>query len=814
MKIVAVLFVLAVLSLPHLAQTVEALHSAARSAADERRYSDALKSLANLEQTHPQAFTANNYDYLAARLSEITGNKAGASAFYLAVIKRGSILGPYALFHLAAIARESGNLVLERTYLDEVTAFHPGSLVADAARNRRARSWFESGNYDQAVKAFGTLAAGTVKQSSARSEDLLARENKLLLARSLLLTGNTAGAREIFAALISTLANPAQPDDIALASVKMLDKLDIDASKSDRRVPMLNDFEHLRRASIYQFNRDFSDARLHYAAIIAEHPASGILPDAIFQTGRGFVQEGNFPEAVQWFERVAEQFPEHPVRKDAMLQAGSAYARMVKYREGIRRYQEFIAKYPDDEKIDRAYLNIIDILRDKGEEAEAKLWATRTQEVFRGKPAEAQALFADVKIDLAMNNWSSALAGLSKLATLPELGGSLPGGTNKPEVTFLRGFVLEQLREFPTSIETYLAVVDGRNEYYGWRATERLQAMAMAAESKPAVEAKLNSLSAQTNKDPEANRRDLQSAIRLSANPEVRSKLIESLRNTYSALPAYKNIPTFKFINAGRAEARKTPVVGQVTEIHKLLAEELAFLGLFDEAAPELMAAAGTDVPPNADQAYSLALMQSRGGRAYRAAAFAEPRWRSVPADYQVEMIPRQAIELLYPAPYADKFLKFAPPRNIDPRFLLSIVRQESRYRADIKSYAAARGMMQFISTTSEKVAAKLGLKDFDQDELYDPATAVLFGSQYTADLFGIFPDQPDAVAASYNGGEDNMQRWLKRSRSKISGLYVPEIAFSQTKDYVYKVMANYRIYRLFYDENLNPRQSVIEKSR
>lgn len=122
--------------------------------------------------------------------------------------------------------------------------------------------------------------------------------------------------------------------------------------------------------------------------------------------------------------------------------------------------------------------------------------------------------------------------------------------------------------------------------------------------------------------------------------------------------------------------------------------------------------------------------------------------------------------------------------------------------------------MMQFISTTSEKVAAKLGLKDFDQDELYDPATAVLFGSQYTADLFGIFPDQPDAVAASYNGGEDNMQRWLKRSRSKISGLYVPEIAFSQTKDYVYKVMANYRIYRLFYDENLNPRQSVIEKSR
>ena len=39
------------------------------------------------------------------------------------------------------------------------------------------------------------------------------------------------------------------------------------------------------------------------------------------------------------------------------------------------------------------------------------------------------------------------------------------------------------------------------------------------------------------------------------------------------------------------------------------------------------------------------------------------------------------------------------------------------------------------------------------------------------------------------------MKRWLTRSQSDLPDRYVPEIVFSQSKDYVYKVMANYRVY-------------------
>jgi len=166
-------------------------------------------------------------------------------------------------------------------------------------------------------------------------------------------------------------------------------------------------------------------------------------------------------------------------------------------------------------------------------------------------------------------------------------------------------------------------------------------------------------------------------------------------------------------------------------------------------------------------------------------------------------MIPAEQLKMLYPAPYTDIIRKHASARGLDPRFLLAVMRQESAFRSDATSNVAARGLMQFISSTSERIARELKLSGFEQDELYDPHTSILFGSQYLADLFLIFPEKPEAVAAAYNAGEDNMARWLARSRSDLPEQYVPEIAYAQSKDYVYRVMSNYRMYRLLYDADL-----------
>ena len=123
---------------PVLPQTAEDLHGKIRAAVDARRYPEALDALGVLEKNYPDVFTLNNYDYLAARLSERNGDTAAAMGRYQAILKRDSLLKEYALFHLSGIARSAGNLVLERLYLQELIAFSPTSLLADAARIRTA----------------------------------------------------------------------------------------------------------------------------------------------------------------------------------------------------------------------------------------------------------------------------------------------------------------------------------------------------------------------------------------------------------------------------------------------------------------------------------------------------------------------------------------------------------------------------------------------------------------------------------------------------------------------------------------------------
>ncbi len=784
-----------------------------RTAVDSKDYLIAIAELYSLEKSDPKIFELNNYDYLLGRMAERSGNTAAAVANYQRVVKRNSILKEYALGRLAQISRSTGNLMLERSYLQELIAFSPGSLLHNPAATRMARSYFESGNYDDAIRLLqaARAASNTVKGPTASQmvNDRIARENLALLGQALLQTGKSGEARTALTNLLDSLPNPAQPDDFALTAVKGLDFLDGGKENVGKKAPQLTDVEHLRRASVYQFNRDFVDARLHYRAILENHPESGVVPDAMYQIGRGFAQLANFVEAAQWFEQVLETYPEHAVAKDALSQAASAYSRISKFSEAIARYRTFIEKYPDDERLDRAYLNMADVLRDQGEETEALKLAAKIQEIFRGKPPEAIALFTQARIYLARNDWQNALNDLDRLATFPDLGGArVPGGTSKVEVDFLRGFTLEQMHRYPEAIDTYLSIPDGRAEYYGWRATERLRLLAGNEAAKPFIAGKLSALARDSAaRDSDTRRKNVQAALRMTDAANERASLLATLEETYKSVPRYEKLPQFKLLEFGRKEVRKESRQDRAATGHQAIADELLFLGLYDEGTPELEAAKASALSRQPDDlAYTLAVYYRRGDIADRAVGFLEPLYRNVPAEHQIELIPREHLELLYPKPYADSLLRYAPERGVDPRFVLSIMRQESRYRADVKSNAAARGLMQFISTTAERIAGDLGRDNFKQDELYYPPTAVLFGSHYVANLFRMFPSQVPAVAASYNGGEDNMKRWMTRSRSGLADQYVPEIIFAQSKDYVYKVMANYRVYQILYDENLKAR--------
>jgi soluble lytic murein transglycosylase-like protein len=152
---------------------------------------------------------------------------------------------------------------------------------------------------------------------------------------------------------------------------------------------------------------------------------------------------------------------------------------------------------------------------------------------------------------------------------------------------------------------------------------------------------------------------------------------------------------------------------------------------------------------------------------------------------------------------YRSEILQFTKKNKIDPRFILAIMKQESSFRANAKSPAAARGLLQLVMDTAVKYKEKAGFPNLQPDDLYDPRTNIAVAAEYIGDLKDEFDGLYEAVAASYNGGEDNAARWLNRSKPKDPGIFAAEVGFAETKNYVFKVMNNYRVYRQLYDENL-----------
>lgn len=159
-----------------------------------------------------------------------------------------------------------------------------------------------------------------------------------------------------------------------------------------------------------------------------------------------------------------------------------------------------------------------------------------------------------------------------------------------------------------------------------------------------------------------------------------------------------------------------------------------------------------------------------------------------------------------YPAQFSAHVLREGKKRGVDPRFMLAIMKQESSFRQAAKSPAGARGLLQLVYDTAVKFNKKAGYANLQPDDLYDPATNIAIGAEYIKFLKDEFGGLYEGIAASYNGGEDNARRWLARTRPKDPGIFTAEIGFAETKNYVYKVMTNYRIYRELYDENLNRR--------
>jgi soluble lytic murein transglycosylase-like protein len=173
--------------------------------------------------------------------------------------------------------------------------------------------------------------------------------------------------------------------------------------------------------------------------------------------------------------------------------------------------------------------------------------------------------------------------------------------------------------------------------------------------------------------------------------------------------------------------------------------------------------------------------------------------WR-IPAANR-ERIPLPVYLLMYPCYYDATIKSEAQKRNVDPSFVRAVIRQESVFNAGVMSPAGAIGLMQIMPATGAALARELG-EPWSVDTLYRAAANIRYGTFYLRKLLNQFTENEVLALASYNGGPPNAREWYSRNRDKDFDLFVEDIDFSETRNYVKKVLGNYWFYRKLTNNN------------
>jgi TolA-binding protein len=575
-KLVATILCLCFAVTSAVAQTPAERHQQIRSAVEAGDLKKALDELTTFQRLEPALFKANNYDYLQGRLAELTGDSSKATEGYQSVVARKSLLTEYALWHLAQSARAIGDLMLERERLRQLIVFAPASILREAAQLRLGESFIESSDFESAVAALEP-----VTQSKKVA---IARQAGVLIGQSYQRSGKQAEAQSVFQKLIMQTPDASRPDDFSLIAARALDAIEATIATEKSAKPPLSEADHLLRASIYHFNRDFAGARQHYLAVIQNYPQSATVPNAVYQAGRGFYLEGKYDEALKYFQRVVQDHPNSTSVRDALTSLAATYNRTGRANEAIQTYEQLINKFPDPQNPERAYLNIIDILHETGRHSEALSWVQRTRAQFKGQTGDPLALFAQLRIHQAQGDWQAVVSDTDELLKVPDLGGTrVPGGTTKSEVTYVRARALEALGRDAEAIALYLSLPQGRNEYYGTRATQRLLELAQVARTRGLIEARSVALRDEARRAMDAGQAEqaraaAQSAWRLTSDTNARNDLKKTLTAAYAALPSYQ-LPAFRVVPLGRqllvTDDKRS------NESHQGIADELFFLLFF-----------------------------------------------------------------------------------------------------------------------------------------------------------------------------------------------------------------------------------------
>ena len=107
---------------------------------------------------------------------------------------------------------------------------------------------------------------------------------------------------------------------------------------------------------------------------------------------------------------------------------------------------------------------------------------------------------------------------------------------------------------------------------------------------------------------------------------------------------------------------------------------------------------------------------------------------------------------------------------------------------------------MQLMPATAKWVANKIGLQGYHHGKVNNHDVNVLLGTSYMRIILEDLSGMPILATAAYNAGPRRAKRW--RALNHLEGaIYAETIPFSETRDYVKKVLNNAVYYSMIFNQ-------------
>ncbi|MBN1621755.1 MAG: lytic transglycosylase domain-containing protein [Endomicrobiales bacterium] len=146
---------------------------------------------------------------------------------------------------------------------------------------------------------------------------------------------------------------------------------------------------------------------------------------------------------------------------------------------------------------------------------------------------------------------------------------------------------------------------------------------------------------------------------------------------------------------------------------------------------------------------------------------------------------------LISPAIHTNIINKYADSYEIDPIFIISMVKVESNFLHKARSHRGAIGLMQLMPDTAKELAEELKYNNFDAKYLENPNVNIHLGTYYLSKLFKEFNNNKILTLAAYNAGKSKVMNWYRQN--PLMEVEVKDIPYKETKSYIKSVMRTYK---------------------